>query len=290
MKRKILVPVDFSASARSAYIYAREVAKVFNCLVEVVHAYRLPYGGNTVSSLMSDAGKVKAIKLLLDDFIKDVPAEEERSILTKVEVVMNVQEGDPVPVINKESRNGDVFLTIMGTTGKHLLGDYILGSVASSVAQKAGSPVLLIPEGVSYRHFDNILYASNFESAQPEMITEITNFANLFRAAIHFIHIKEASENGAFTKTQKEIYNQLFGAEELAFAFHMESVEANSIVNGLNDYADKNQIDLIVLVNKNRGFLDALMGESVSKNMALNIRHPLMVFHYPGYGQNEKIT
>ena len=42
MKRKIIVPVDFSTTARNAYLDARELAKVFNCLVEVVHAYRLP--------------------------------------------------------------------------------------------------------------------------------------------------------------------------------------------------------------------------------------------------------
>ncbi|MFT4667391.1 MAG: nucleotide-binding universal stress UspA family protein [Ulvibacter sp.] len=290
MKRKILVPVDFSTTAHNAYLYARELAKVFNCLVEVVHAYRLYNSGNTVPALMAESGKLKTIEKQLNDFIKDVSEQEKGAVLTKVEVVMNVQEGDPVPIIIRESKNENVFMIIMGTIGKHLLGDYILGSVASSVARKAGSPVLLISEGVSYCHFDNILYATNFESAQPEMVIEITNFANLFRAAVHFIHIKEASKIGDFIQIQKDIYEYLFGDKELAFTFHMKLVEADSVVNGLHDYADENQIDLIVLVNKNRGFLDSLMGESTSKNMALNLKYPLMIYHYSANSNYEKLT
>jgi len=283
MKRKILVPVDFSEESHNAYLYAREMVKAFNCIIEVIHAFKISYTGNTAIELTAELGKVKSIEKELKLFIENYPKEEEGTVLTKVEVVTTLKEGNPGIFVAKESEKEGVFMVIMGTTGKHLLGDYMFGSVASSVAQNASCPVLLIPKNVAYVPFEDILYASSFESAEPEMITEITNFANLFRAAVHFIHIEKKGKEGDFSKVQKTIFEQLFKDGDLAFAFHMQSVPADSIVNGLHDYADKNGIDLIVLVNKKRDFFNSLMGNSTSKNMALDIKYPIMIYHYASF-------
>jgi nucleotide-binding universal stress UspA family protein len=113
------------------------------------------------------------------------------------------------------------------------------------------------------------------------MLREIINFANLFRAAVHFVHVREKGSNEDFDITKEVIFNQLFKDGDPAFSFQMDVVESSSVVRGLNQYADEHDIDLIVLVNKQRGFFDSLIGRSESKNMALDLKHPLMVYHYP---------
>jgi nucleotide-binding universal stress UspA family protein len=281
MKMKILVPVDFSDTSYNAYRYARALAEVFGCRLELIHAYSVSFSKNTMVSLLAEEGTVKTISSKMDDLIKKAEEEAEGTILTKVNVFKKIEEAAPVPLIIKESKTDDVFLIVMGTTGKHHLGDYILGSVASSVAQGAQVPVLLIPEKVAYRPFKNILYASNFEAAHRDMLQEIINFANLFRAAVHFVHVKEKGSTEDFEITKEAIFNQLFKDGDPAFSFQMDMVESNSVVHGLHQYADDNHIDLIVLVNKQKGFFDSLMGNSASKNMALDLKHPLMVYHYP---------
>jgi nucleotide-binding universal stress UspA family protein len=281
MKRKILVPIDFSATSYNAYCYARALAEVFGCRLELIHAYSVSYTKNTMVSLLAEEGMIKTISSKMDAFIKKAEKETEGTVLTKVNVIKKIEEAAPVPLIINESKTDDVFLIVMGTTGKHHLGDYILGSVASAVAQGSRVPVLLIPEKVAYRPFKSILYASNFEAAHRDMLREIINFANLFRAAVHFVHVKEKSSTEDFEITKEIIFNQLFKNGEPAFSFQMDVVESNSVVHGLHQYADSNQIDLIVLVNKQRGFFDSLMGSSASKNMALDLKHPLMVYHYP---------
>lgn len=283
MKRKILLPIDFSPTSHNAYCYARELAKVFNCTIELIHAYTISYSENTVASLIAEAGSLKTINNKMDDFVKKFSEEEEGTVLTKVVVNKHVEEGKPVPIIVKKSEALDVFLTVMGTTGKHHLGDYILGSVASSVSQNAHSLVLLIPEKVVYRPFRSILYASNFESAQKSMLREIINFANLFRASVHFVHVQEKDAKEDFEKTREIIFDQLFEDGDPAFSINMDVVKSKSVVNGLNEYAEKNDNDLIFLVNKQRGFFDSLMGKSESKNMALDLKRPLMVYHYPAF-------
>jgi nucleotide-binding universal stress UspA family protein len=281
MNRKILVPVDFSATSYNAYRYARALAEVFGCRLELIHAYSISYSKNTMVSLLAEEGMIKTISEKMDTLIKKVEQETEGTVLTKVNVIKKIEEADPVPLIIRESKADDVFLIVMGTTGKHHLGDYILGSVASAVAQGAQVPVLLVPEKVAYRPFKSILYASNFEAAHRDMLREIINFANLFRAAVHFVHVREKGSAEDFDITKEAIFNQLFKDGEPAFSFQMDVVESKSVVHGLHQYAADHDIDLIVLVNKQRRFFDSLMGNSASKSMALDLKHPLMVYHYP---------
>ncbi len=288
MKRKILVPVDFSPVSHNAYCYARELAKVFNCTLELIHAYSVSYTNNTVTSLMAESGMAKTVQAKMDTFIGKYKEDELGTILTKVVINKHIKRSAAVPLIVQQSKADDVFLIVMGTTGKHELGAYMLGSVGSRVAQRAHSPVLLIPEKAKYRPFQNILYASNFESSPKSMLREIINFSNLFRSAVHFVHVKGKESGEDFQETKKEIFDQLFKGGDPAFSFNMDLVKNDSVVNGLNQYADENKIDLIVLVNKQRGFFDSLMGKSESKNMALDMKHPLMVYHYPAYKQLKK--
>ncbi len=284
MKRKILVPVDFSPVSHNAYCYARELAKVFNCTLEVIHAYSVSYTNNRTTSLMADAGMAKTAQTKMNAFIEKYnDDDDEGTVLTEVVVNKHVERGAPVPLVVQESKDDEVFLIVMGTTGKYEFGNYILGSVGSRIAQRAYCPVLLIPEKAKYRPFRNILYASNFEAAKRKMLREIINFANLFRAAVHFVHVKGEKSTEDFQKTKEVIFDQLFKDGNPSFSFNMDVVKNDSVVDGLNDYADENNIDLVVLVNKQRGFFDSLMGKSESKNMALDLKHPLMVYHYPAY-------
>ena len=86
MKRKILVPVDFSPVSHNAYCYARELAKVFNCTLELIHAYTVSYTNNSVVSLMAESGMVKTIQTKMDAFIDKHAEENKGSVLTEVVV------------------------------------------------------------------------------------------------------------------------------------------------------------------------------------------------------------
>ena len=59
----------------------------------------------------------------------------------------------------------------------------------------------------------------------------------------------------------------------------MATVISSSILKGLNQYANENEIDIIAMVNVERNFLDSLFGKSLTKKMALSTRVPLMIIH-----------
>ncbi len=278
MEKKIIVPVDFSEVSYNAYLYARGIARDLDCSLEVVHTYKVSYSRSNFASFMAELGTYNSISKALEKFVNTYP-QEKGDVMTKLKVATKVVEDNAISYIIEQSRAEDVLMILMGTDGEHDTVEYFTGSVSSKVAQQAGCPVLLVPDYQTYQSFGRILYASNFEAAKPEMVKRMIDFANLFRASIHFIHVYEKGETGEFTKTEEEIFQQLFEDGDPAFSFNMASIKSASVQAGLNQYAEENKIDLIVLVNRQRSLFESVTGQSLTKKMALDIKYPLLVDH-----------
>ena len=66
---------------------------------------------------------------------------------------------------------------------------------------------------------------------------------------------------------------------EPPFAFTMSRVAGHTVAEGLNDYAVRHRIDLIVMARPNRDFWENIFHKSVTKAMALNTKLPILIFH-----------
>lgn len=281
MKKKIIVPVDFSAAAQNAYLYARDLAKELGATIELVHVYNAVTAKHYALPFDQRKNIKASMEKKLSNFANLPDLRENSQVMTKLEVNIQVIAGSVVKSIVALSKDLAVSIFVMGTTGYHNTLEKLFGSVSSSVAQQASCPVFLIPKDAKYMAFQNILYASNFESTNETTLNSIIKFANQFRASLHFVHVREPNEKEPFTNTEERIFQQLFKDGDPAFSFNMLSVKAKSVQSGLNQYAKENDIDLLVLVNNQRSFIDCILGKSMTKEMALHPHLPIMVHHLP---------
>lgn len=277
MKKKIIVPIDLSPTSHNAYLYARKLAKDLDATIDVIHVHTV-----TDREKKTDfSEKMEIIKEQLADFINVYPREEEvgTSVLTKVKVNKRLIIGMPVKSILRASQHPSSYLYVMGMTGAHNAVGRFLGTVSSAVAQRAKCPVLLIPKGMKYTSFKDILFASNYESTERSTIKKVTKFAEFFNAGIHFVHVRGKEEVEEFTQTEEQIFERLFEEGDPTFRFNLTAIEAKSISKGINQYANENDIDLITLVNSRKGFLELMFNKSVTKQVAFSTKLPLLVFH-----------
>ncbi len=277
MKKKIIVPVDFSANAQNAYLYARELAKIYDATIEVVHIYM---GSFDISdSLVIKQGKslTEVLQDQLDDLVNLYPKEESSEVLTKVAVNTRLIHGFTIKKIVELSQEDSTMMIVLGATGQGDVIDRMLGSVSSAVAQKAYCPVLVVPKGAKVFSFKNILFASNYESADHQMLERIIAFNRPLDSTLHFIHVNEEEED--YDPIENKIFDKLFEQGEPNFAFNLACVNAKSVKKGLFQYADENQVDLIVLVNRQRGLWESIIGASLTKNMTLRSNVPILVYH-----------
>lgn len=275
--KKILVPVDFSFCSLDALRYAKCLADDLGFSLKVTHIYTGNLNTNTSMTLRPGKNRHESMEERLEEFVEELKGPLNSSVISKTkietEAILAMSASYKLLELTKDE---DVAMVVMGTTGVGNVIDKLLGSISSAVAQRAKCPVILVPEGQTYKSFESVLLASNYESANEEMIQQVIDFGNVFRASMHFVHI---DENDNYERLEDTIFEKLFEKGDPAFSFNIVNLKNVSVMKGLTQYASENDIDLIVLVNRQRSFLDNFFRLSLTKKMAENTTLPLMVFH-----------
>lgn len=271
--KKILVPTDFSEVSKGAYLLALELAKIQNGGVKIIHVYHPEY--DPQNPYLTEP--LNLIQEVAEEKLTKFAAHAGRSLPAPAYIEKELLIGFPVEEIIKCSEEPDADLIVMGTTGDKGLLEKLFGTVSTNVAQKADCPVLLVPKDYNYKGFKHILYASDFQSTGEDTLNRLVDFANLFKADIHFVHVTEDGSSMDYKEVENQLFKILFHGGEPTFSFTMSKVEGTSVTEGLNDYAIRHKIDLVVLVSPHRTFWESLFHKSVTKAMVLNTQLPIMV-------------
>ena len=278
--KKIIVPIDYSSASKNALNYAMEVAPVFNLSIEVVHVY---YGlFDTNEPLIIRGGMGREESLLFDmDYLINVEEEEGSiAVLPTIKIEKRLIQGVPDKEIIKLSKQDDCAMIVIGTTGSHGKVGKFFGSISTEVARNADCPVVLVPKEAAFTGIKHILFASNYESINPERITESMNWATAFKSNVHFVHIvEEDTDERDFDDGRETIFDTLFAKRDPSVAFEIKNIYAHSVGEGLHDYIEEKNIDLVVMVAPKKNFLQNIFHKSRTKEMAYTTNVPMMVLH-----------
>ncbi len=274
--KQILVPTDFSETARDAYLYARQLAERFGSSLRVVHAYTGSFTAHEPYMVQPATGYHEVLEQRLQKFVEDTG---EGGVATKVKVtyeaIMTLAPAGEVVIQSKEAD-----LIVMGTTGEHDAIDKFLGSVSTGVAQRAHCPVLLIPKKAEFKDLKKMVYASNWESIDDDWVREAGRWAAFFGARIDFVHVNEDYELKDYEKLEEELFEDLFEESIPEFSFTIAQIYGDSPLHAIARYAEQNEADMIVTVNRQKGFFANLFRKSLTKELALNTKVPMLIFHY----------
>ncbi len=269
----IIVPTDFSATARCALFYAGKMAEVWDEVeIKVVHVFMPAVESEYPNFVPPVAEYLKVREKMLEEFLSEAKVEKISS--EKVSVSKELLVGFPADEIARVAEEAD--LIVMGTTGDSDILNKIFGSVSSAVARRADCPVVLVPGDMSFSGFNHILFASNYESITPGIMERLIAFNKPFQACIHFVHVREKK---SYERSKETIIRELFTDGDPPFAFELAEVEGESVDQALNTYVKEHDIDLVVMVNQQRTFWDNFFRKSETKRMALTTRIPMMVLH-----------
>ena len=140
--KKVLVPTDFSESARHAFTYGVSFAREFQAelvLLHVVENLTVGYASDLFPVPMAEvfqeiSGYAKAELAKL--------AEEARQ--RGVVVAELVAQGKPSAEIIRHAAENSVDMIVLGTHGKGMLDKALFGSTAERVIRRAPCPVLTV--------------------------------------------------------------------------------------------------------------------------------------------------
>jgi nucleotide-binding universal stress UspA family protein len=142
MYNKILLPTDGSIHAEKAAEHAIWIASQSGAEIIVLDVIE-------TSSLVGLPAEdlIVRIKEMLEeeakrslDRISEMIQEDE----PEIKITLVSKEGSPADVVLKTIEDEDVDLVVMGTSGKHGLDRFLLGSVTEKVVRSAKCPVLAV--------------------------------------------------------------------------------------------------------------------------------------------------
>lgn len=274
--KKILIPIDFSNNSHNAYLFARDLAESLDAELTAIHIFSHLF--SDVNPLKEEGVEEKAERLQkqLEAFTNKFPDSVEVATKLKLKRLVTYSFSAIRQLIEYSV---DYDLIIMGTRKDHPIVEKILGSVSSGVAQESRCPVLLVPKGADFIGFSKMIYASNWESADKTLVNKLISWASIFKAAIDFVHISRDYEFKDFEKVKQEILAHLNGRSKLDFTYTFVDIDNSSALRGINNYAAKEQADLIILGNRQKYFWENIFGKSLTKEMAVDLQIPILVFH-----------
>lgn len=271
--QNIVVATDFSATARDAYKYARELSNTLGATLTIVHVKENLIMGSDVMIATKDNGQ-------LIKNIEDLIVEENNSVRStlKQDVKIKILSGDPVDALVEISKSEEADLLVIGTTGLADVLTKLFGSVSIKVSNKAHCPVILVPRDATWQPIKQILFASNFDSMTKGLSHDVIDFALNIHAGVHFVNVR--NYDPPFEAKQKDIdWNELFIATDPNLSFEKHTIYGNDTIEELKKYSEEKNINVIAFVSKHRNFWEHLMHSSITENAALTTVLPIMVMH-----------
>ncbi|MBK5192120.1 MAG: universal stress protein [Flavobacteriaceae bacterium] len=278
--KKILLPTDFSETARNALEYALNFFKGGSCTFYLLNIY--PAGKYTTGDLWQASGEESIYdSLLLNKKIKlDVLIDQlEQKYQDKKYRFKGIADYDEFShAINQVVELNKINFIVMGTEGSKGVKEVVFGTHTQKVIQKVDCPILVVPKGVVFKGFKKILLTLDTEDKfNPSAIKPLISLMAKHKVSLDILRMKKENANSDdLAKEEKKIERSFKGTKP---KIHMLS-EVHT-VDAINSLVQIMGIDMNVISAKKELFLDrVLFGSSVSKIINRS-RIPLLVLHEP---------
>jgi nucleotide-binding universal stress UspA family protein len=277
--KHIIVATDFSATARNAFQYTKHLAEALDARITVLHVneYFMP-GDEVVVTPIADLEITRRTNTLMERFVAEDSDYADEIVLIKHRLKTRILKGDLVEHLVKLSQHVDTDLIVIGMTGAADFLSKIIGSTSMKVAHNAHCPVVLVPRTAYWRGMANIMYASDYDTLTPALLTKVVSFANEMDASVHYVHVADSKEE-ARSADKSVVWDDFFAVSDTGVSLEIHTLPGQNTVKELKLYANSNDIDLMVFVHKQRSFWENIIHNSVTENIALTTDVPLMLIH-----------
>ncbi len=279
MKKRILIPTDFSANAFNAIKYAMELFKRENCEFFILHTYYL--SGYSKENLLSpepsdedrnkielrSASNMEKLKLQMS-FYDENPLHSFRYL---------TEFGTLYDIMNKTVQKEDIELVIMGTRGQTDNTSVILGSNAVNIMEKIRQcPVMAIPSDEIFKEPNEIVFPTSFRThyKQKELDTMV-EVARLTNSPIRILHIRKDKPLTDAQLKNKELLETILDAA--TFTHH--TLFNIAINDGVRCFVQSRESDMIAFVNKKHNFFGSIFSNPMVKELGRHANVPLLAMH-----------
>lgn len=273
--KKILVPTDFSDTSKNAALFAAQmVADLQDAKIILIHVSDKITGGSDGSPLTEDDDDRRIILTQALGQLSD-----ELLAVAKVPVEFVMEKGTSlVETLTRYVRYQAIDLVIMGITGATRLEQIFMGSNTLEMAKESACPVLIVPPDAKYRKIKNVVLASDFKEVDTTIpLAPLKATLDLFKPALHVVNVDSehyVELTDEYKAERKKLETML---KDYAPEFYF--IRQYDFFDAISQFAEDKNIDLIVIVPRERSFLSGLFKTSHTKKLAYHSHIPIVAIH-----------
>lgn len=272
--RTIIIPTDFSTIATNAMNYAIEMAKELKASISLIHIYQIPVSITEVPIVMASA---EDLKKDAENKLEEVKKAVEHISSGELKVYTEARVGNVVDELQDYCEKIQPFAVVMGTKGATGLERILFGSTTLTTIKHLNFPVIVIPPGSVYKTINKIGFACDMKQVvESTPLHFIKIIAENYKAEFHVLNVDYENRNfKPETPEQSLLLHTML--EGLNPIYHF--IDHPDIEDGINEFAEKNNLDLLITIPKKHKLLDALFRPSSTKQLVFESHIPIMCIH-----------
>ncbi|WP_062061490.1 universal stress protein [Aquimarina longa] len=279
MKKKILLPTDFSKNAWNAIIYALELYKnetcnfyilnVFNATGYAIDSMMVPESGERLYEEAKEKSEKGLSKLLERLSCRDEKSNHKFFMISQFNGILEA--------IKDTVKKLDIEMIVMGTKGATNASNLIFGSTTVLTMEKVRDcPVLAIPEKANYKKPKEIVfptdYRTHFKRRELQYLVEI---ARITSAVICILHITTDDRLDKEQENNKTLLEE--SLDGLQYSFH--TLHNVTIKGGLSSFVESRESDMITFMNRKHSFFGSIFSTPMVKSLGYHSRVPVLALH-----------
>lgn len=279
MKKKILLPTDFSESAWHALQYASKLYKNEEVDFYLLNAF-------TTNNFALDNMMVPEPGEKWYEDAKTRSENELESLLKRIEklevpsnhtyftkAVFNT----PLEAVKHFVEDKDIDLVIASSKGETDDVDTILGRNSIDFMEKVRNcPVFIIPTEAIFEEINEIVFPTSFKThyKRKELI-HLNEISRITNTPIRILHVSQEEELSKEQKEKKQLLEECF--EGLTYTFHF--LENAEVQTGLNLFVQIRNSGMIAFINKKHSFFGSIFSKPMVKDLGFNAKVPVLALH-----------
>jgi nucleotide-binding universal stress UspA family protein len=270
--KTILVPTDFSPAAVNATDYAAAMAQAMNARLYLLHVYQIPasYGEIflPVNEVDMTEGAERYMKRLKDQLLDKTGG--------NVSIDTHVSTGAFFQELKAACEEQKPSAVVMGSQGTTAAERFFFGSHTVYAMKHLMWPLIAVPPGALFSSVKKIGLACDLNKVIHSIpVEEIKMWVKDFHAKLHIINTGRKEDFDPDVVFESGWLQEVFA--DLKPDYHF--ITGENTDEDILEFAEKNQIDLLLVLPRRHDLLDKLVHKSHTRQFVLHSHVPVMSLH-----------
>ena len=269
--KTILVPVDFSTTAKNSSVYAVHIARELGAeKVVLYNAYSMPLATEMSWAVLQTEELQKASEEGLAKFKNELETIGFEGL--HIEVISDF--GFLIDRINDIATDVKADLIVMGITGGGKLEEVFMGSNTTHVVHHTNVPVLIVPPDAQWRDVQVVGWACDYKDVlKTTPSVQIAGIITELKAKLVVVHNNPDPQ--AFDPDL--FHNNVMVAElfkKLQPEFDLAGKE--DFLEATQDFVEKHHVDMLLAIPRPTSWIQSLFKRSHTKMLAFHSHVPVL--------------